>query len=128
MRFLSLLTLLPFLVLALFSLHSNGLPLQERQSTFVGYLVSYFIGDNPKIFQRLSNGNTALEFTALNGGNPILTPSASGGTGGKFAYNQFHQSTIFLNLCNLESISASRSRPNLTLLLELIFVSPFNQG
>lgn len=49
-------------------------------STLVGYLGAFFLGDAPNVYFYLSNGNNALSFKALNGGEPILVPSS--GTGG----------------------------------------------
>ncbi|UZJ56410.1 hypothetical protein CBS101457_005730 [Exobasidium rhododendri] len=43
-------------------------------SPFVGYLATYFLGNNPKIFMQLSNGNDPYSFSPLNGVRPILTP------------------------------------------------------
>lgn len=57
-------------------------PLESRQNSLVGYLAAYFKGVDENIFLSVSNGNTAYEFSALNGGNAYLTPSAEGGTGG----------------------------------------------
>ncbi|KAL3424995.1 glycoside hydrolase family 43 protein [Phlyctema vagabunda] len=46
----------------------------------VGYLGVFFLGDKPSVYFYLSNGNDALSFKALNGANPVLSPTL--GTGG----------------------------------------------
>ncbi|KAI5867882.1 glycoside hydrolase family 43 protein [Durotheca rogersii] len=48
-------------------------PTPPRQAPeYVGYLVSTFSDPTPKVQFHLSNGNDALSFTFLNGGNPVL--------------------------------------------------------
>lgn len=53
---------------------------QRADSSLVGYLGIFFLGDAPNVYFYLSNGNNALSFKALNKGQPILNPSL--GTGG----------------------------------------------
>jgi hypothetical protein len=57
-------------------------PASAGATPFVGYLATYFLGDNPKIFMQLSNGNDPYSFSPLNGGRPIITPTA-GSTGAR---------------------------------------------
>ncbi|KFY33312.1 hypothetical protein V494_07725 [Pseudogymnoascus sp. VKM F-4513 (FW-928)] len=52
----------------------------RADSSLVGYLGVFFLGDAPNVYFYLSNGNDALSFKALNGGQAILDPSS--GTGG----------------------------------------------
>ena len=54
-----------------------GAPVESKRadSSKVGYLISSFLGNVPSVYQYLSNGNDALSFRALNGGNPILNPT-----------------------------------------------------
>ncbi|OBT74649.1 hypothetical protein VF21_06408 [Pseudogymnoascus sp. 05NY08] len=52
----------------------------EPTRSLVGYLGVFFLGDAPNVYFYLSNGNNALSFKALNGGQAILDPSS--GTGG----------------------------------------------
>lgn len=61
-----------------------GLPTETGESTsvsaradssLVGYLGVFFLGDEPSVYFYLSNGNNALSFTALNDGSPILVPT-----------------------------------------------------
>ncbi|KAG9232276.1 glycosyl hydrolase [Amylocarpus encephaloides] len=52
----------------------------RADSSLVGYLGVFFLGNAPDIYFYLSNGNNALSFKALNKGNAILNPSL--GTGG----------------------------------------------
>jgi hypothetical protein len=49
-------------------------------SSLVGYLGVFFLGDAPNIYFYLSNGNNAISFKALKSGQPILVPTL--GTGG----------------------------------------------
>ncbi|KAJ3385947.1 hypothetical protein HDU84_001877 [Entophlyctis sp. JEL0112] len=49
-------------------------------SSLVGYLGVFFLGDVPSIYFDLSNGNNAISFDALNGGSPVIVPTL--GTGG----------------------------------------------
>ncbi|RDL41454.1 uncharacterized protein BP5553_01433 [Venustampulla echinocandica] len=53
---------------------------QRADSSLVGYLGIFFLGNAPNIYFYLSNGNNALSFKGLNKGQPILKPSS--GTGG----------------------------------------------
>lgn len=57
----------------------NGLAVRA-DSSLVGYLGIFFLGNEPDVYFYLSNGNDALSFTALNGGDPIIVPTL--GTGG----------------------------------------------
>ncbi|KFZ12036.1 hypothetical protein V501_04434 [Pseudogymnoascus sp. VKM F-4519 (FW-2642)] len=52
----------------------------RADSSLVGYLGVFFLGDAPNVYFYLSNGNNALSFKALKGGQAILDPSS--GTGG----------------------------------------------
>ena len=52
----------------------------RADSSLVGYLGVFFLGDAPNIYFYQSNGNNAISFKALNGGQPILVPNL--GTGG----------------------------------------------
>ncbi|KFY44479.1 hypothetical protein V495_03430 [Pseudogymnoascus sp. VKM F-4514 (FW-929)] len=52
----------------------------RADTSLVGYLGVFFLGDAPNVYFYLSNGNNALSFKALNGGQAILDPSS--GTGG----------------------------------------------
>ena len=73
---LSFLTCLA-LALAATATYSAPTPIDKRQSSFVGYFMQHFKTingqDSEKIYQQISNGNNAYSFTALNGGNPVLT-------------------------------------------------------
>ncbi|PWN34976.1 endo-1,4-beta-xylanase [Meira miltonrushii] len=51
---------------------SFSAPLQGRDTTFVGYFVTHFLGNDEAIYQRVSNGNNAYSFTSLNNGNAVL--------------------------------------------------------
>lgn len=58
-----------------------GLPPAKRaDSSLTGYLGAFFLGDDPDVYFYLSQGNDAISFSALNGGNAILVPTV--GTGG----------------------------------------------
>ncbi|KAF4547760.1 Hypothetical protein D9617_36g062980 [Elsinoe fawcettii] len=46
---------------------------KRQNNQFVGYLISTFSDPTPKIQQYLSNGNNALSYTFLNGGQPVLS-------------------------------------------------------
>lgn len=62
-------------------LRDLGLPPAKRQgSSLSGYLGAFFLGDDPDVYFYLSDGNDATSFSALNGGDPIIVPTA--GTGG----------------------------------------------
>jgi hypothetical protein len=52
----------------------------RADSSLVGYLGVFFLGDAPNVYFYLSNGNNALSFKALKKGQPVLDPSS--GTGG----------------------------------------------
>ncbi|KAF2837003.1 glycoside hydrolase family 43 protein [Patellaria atrata CBS 101060] len=41
----------------------------------VGYLGAFFLGDQPKVYLYLSNGNNPTSFRALNKGNPVVVPT-----------------------------------------------------
>lgn len=58
-------------VTTLLSLGSSN-PLDKRQSTYAGYLISTFSDVNPTVQWYLSNDNSPINFTKINGGNPIL--------------------------------------------------------
>ena len=58
----------------------SGLASKRADSNLVGYLGAFFLGDEPSVYFYLSNGNDAISFAALNGGDPILIPTL--GTGG----------------------------------------------
>jgi hypothetical protein len=47
----------------------------RADSSLVGYLGVFFLGDAPNIYFYLSNGNNPISLKALNKGNPILTPT-----------------------------------------------------
>ncbi|KAH7127482.1 hypothetical protein EDB81DRAFT_871948 [Dactylonectria macrodidyma] len=55
-------------------------PSNQKQSDLVGYLGVFFLGDEPSVHFDLSDGNSALSYTPLNGGSPALKPTL--GTGG----------------------------------------------
>lgn len=48
-------------------------PVQKRQSTYAGYLVSTFEDVRPTVQWYLSNENSPTNFTKINGGNAVLT-------------------------------------------------------
>jgi hypothetical protein len=52
----------------------------RADTSLVGYLGVFFLGDAPNVYFYLSNGNNALSFKALKGGQAILDPTS--GTGG----------------------------------------------
>ncbi|ORY19127.1 arabinosidase [Clohesyomyces aquaticus] len=89
MRFtlcLPLLSLLPAALSSPVHLHQS-LDLSSYTSitrradpSLTGYLGAFFLGDKPSVYFYLSNGNNALSFKALNGGNPVINPTK--GTGG----------------------------------------------
>ncbi|RDW85144.1 arabinanase [Coleophoma cylindrospora] len=62
------------------SLHFGSIAARANTTSLVGYLGVFFLGNDPNIYFYLSNGNDAISFSALNGGNPILVPTL--GTGG----------------------------------------------
>ncbi|KAH8175145.1 glycosyl hydrolases family 43 domain-containing protein [Sarocladium implicatum] len=47
-------------------------PIEPRQNQYDGYAFLYFTGSDEQIYLAASNGNDALSFTELNGGQPIL--------------------------------------------------------
>ena len=47
----------------------------RADTSLVGYLGVFFLGDKPNVYFYLSNGNNALSFKALNKGSPILVPT-----------------------------------------------------
>lgn len=55
-------------------------PAKRADSSLTGYLGAFFLGDEPDVYFYLSQNNSAISFSALNGGNPILVPTV--GTGG----------------------------------------------
>lgn len=58
-----------------------GLPPAKRaDASLTGYLGTFFLGDEPDVYFYLSQGNNAVSFSALNGGDAVLVPSV--GTGG----------------------------------------------
>ncbi|KAH6647362.1 glycoside hydrolase family 43 protein [Truncatella angustata] len=79
-----------FLVLALWAhiivsspIHLNefGIVAETRvDSGLVGYLGAFFLGADPYVYFYLSNGNNAISFKSLNGGQPVIKPTK--GTGG----------------------------------------------
>lgn len=74
-------TLLPILAALAATTHAFALPQTKRADpNLVGYLGAFFLGDQPKVYFDLSNGNNPLSFSALNGGEAVLTPTS--GTGG----------------------------------------------
>ncbi len=78
-----LLSLFPALFLAAASAVPSPLSSEigkRADSSLVGYLGIFFLGDKPNIYFYLSNGNSAFAFNKLNKGNPILVPKL--GTGG----------------------------------------------
>lgn len=48
---------------------------QRADSSLVGYLGVFFLGDEPNVYFHLSDGNDAIAFNPLNGGSPILVPT-----------------------------------------------------
>lgn len=65
-----------------FDLRSLGLPsaTKRQDSSLAGYLGAFFLGDDPDVYFYLSDGNDAVSFSALNGGDAVIVPTA--GTGG----------------------------------------------
>lgn len=55
-------------------------PARRADSSLTGYLGAFFLGDEPDVYFYLSQNNSAISFSALNGGKPILVPTV--GTGG----------------------------------------------
>ncbi|KAH7054487.1 glycosyl hydrolase [Macrophomina phaseolina] len=53
---------------------------KRADPSLVGYLGAFFLGDEPSVYFYRSNGNNALSFSALNGGQPVIVPTQ--GTGG----------------------------------------------
>ncbi|KAI6375400.1 hypothetical protein MCOR25_002966 [Pyricularia grisea] len=49
-------------------------------SSLVGYLGAFFLGDEPSVYFYLSNGNNALSFSPMNKGAAVIKPTK--GTGG----------------------------------------------
>lgn len=47
-------------------------PVDKRQTTYAGYLISTFSDVNPTVQWYLSNGNSPTSFTKINGGKPVL--------------------------------------------------------
>lgn len=63
------------------NIRSLGLPPTKRQdSSLTGYFGAFFLGNDPDVYFYLSDGNDAISFSALNGGDPVLVPTV--GTGG----------------------------------------------
>ncbi len=52
----------------------------RADTSLVGYLGIFFLGNTPDVYFYLSNGNNAFSMKALNGGKPVLIPTL--GTGG----------------------------------------------
>ena len=48
-------------------------PIDKRQNTYAGYLISTFSDVNPTVQWYLSNDNSPTSFTKINGGNAVLT-------------------------------------------------------
>lgn len=48
-------------------------PVEKRQSSYAGYLISTFSDVNPTVQWYLSNDNSPTNFSKINGGNPVLT-------------------------------------------------------
>jgi hypothetical protein len=67
-------------ILAFCSPYTHALPSQSTNATsladssLVGYLGVFFLGDAPNIYFYLSDENNPIAFKALNNGNPILKP------------------------------------------------------
>lgn len=58
-----------------------GVLAEKRADTsLVGYLGAFFLGADPYVYFYLSNGNNAISFRSLNGGQPVIKPTK--GTGG----------------------------------------------
>ncbi|EHA48891.1 hypothetical protein MGG_00570 [Pyricularia oryzae 70-15] len=55
-------------------------PSLAADPSLVGYLGTFFLGDEPSVYFYLSNGNDALSFSPLNNGTPVIKPTQ--GTGG----------------------------------------------
>lgn len=55
-------------------------PAKRADSGLTGYLGAFFLGDEPDVYFYLSQDNSPIAFSALNGGKPILVPTV--GTGG----------------------------------------------
>lgn len=55
-------------------------PAKRADSSLTGYLGAFFLGDEPDVYFYLSQENSAISFSALNGGKPIIVPTV--GTGG----------------------------------------------
>lgn len=55
-------------------------PAKRVDSDLTGYLGAFFLGDEPDVYFYLSQNDSAISFSALNGGKPILVPTV--GTGG----------------------------------------------
>lgn len=80
--------LLPFLALAASASAAvipRGAPTAARQDAAVneGYVFAYFTNNSlagEKVYLAASNGNNALDWQELNGGQPVLTSTE--GTGG----------------------------------------------
>ncbi|KAI9737022.1 MAG: hypothetical protein M1834_000611 [Cirrosporium novae-zelandiae] len=59
-----------------FSSHAH----KRADSSLVGYLGAFFLGDEPDVYFYLSSNSDPLAFTALNDGDPLIVPTV--GTGG----------------------------------------------
>jgi hypothetical protein len=77
MKFATLLSrLIPLSLVFSLPTSSTSSDLALRADTsLVGYLGVFFLGDAPNIYFYLSNGNNALSFKGLNKGKPILVPT-----------------------------------------------------
>lgn len=67
-------------VQGLFAKDESLSPAKRADSDLTGYLGAFFLGNEPDVYFYLSQGNSAISFTALNSGKPILVPTV--GTGG----------------------------------------------
>lgn len=58
----------------------SGTPLRRQNEEYVGYLMTTFVDPLPQVHWHLSEADDPLNFTALNGGDPVLVSDV--GTGG----------------------------------------------
>lgn len=59
---------------------ASGTPLRRQNEEYVGYLMTTFVDPLPQVHWHLSEADDPLNFTALNGGDPVLVSDV--GTGG----------------------------------------------